>query len=62
MRHCNCSNHAQIDATNEEANITLAQDWRAEMLAQTEVQAKKHDCQFAFRRLRGGPDADFYDI
>lgn len=32
------------------------------MLAQTELQAKKHGCQFAFNRLRGGPDADFYDI
>jgi len=33
------------------------------MLAQTEQKkAKKHGCQFAFNRLRGGPDADFYDI
>ena len=57
------STTAQISSTDAKSSITLAQDWRTEMLAQTEQEkAKEHDCQFAFRRLRGGPDADFYDI
>ena len=30
----------QISSTKADATITLAQDWKAEMLAQTEVQAR----------------------
>ena len=58
-----CSTTAQISSTATETNMTLAQDWRSEMLAQTEQKKKKkHGCQYAFTRLRGGPDANFYDI
>ena len=33
-----------ISSSEADANITLAQDWRAELLAQTEVMDQKHYC------------------